>query len=224
MTRIVFVHTSPAAIGPIQQFYSAAAPDLDTTHLLEDGILRFFSALDYERAEERLQALLRVGSEVYDASAAVITCSAVPRETMVRLRKGCGIPVLKIDEPMAEAAVLAARRIAVLVTFAPTMQPTLQLLNSSATAAGQSVDILPYAVSGAYDALLGGRPDEHDRLLLDAAVRAAAGADALVLAQVSMTRAQKAIEDRVSVPVFSSLSTSLEAVRRSLAASQAGAV
>ena len=41
-TKIAFIHTSPAAIGPLMQFYGEAAPDLEITNLLDDGLLRLY--------------------------------------------------------------------------------------------------------------------------------------------------------------------------------------
>ena len=57
----------------------------------------------------------------------------------------------------------------------------------------------------------------HDELFLAAAARLARReVDAVVMAQVSMARLQKEVEQIVRVPVFNSLETSLAAVRAGL--------
>jgi aspartate/glutamate racemase len=216
MTRkIAFVHTSPAAIPPLMQYYGAEAPEFEIANLLEDGVLRMFSAGDYERAERRLGEMIATARDVYGAELAMITCSAVPRGVMDRLKSCARIPLIKIDDPMAAKAVRAGRRIGVAVTFRPTLEPTLRLLEGAARDAGAQVEWVPAVVPGAYDALLAGDAGRHDALLLGAIDEmAAGGVDAIVLAQVSMARVLPKIT--AGVRVFSSLPASLEAVRAAL--------
>ena len=117
--NIAFIHASPAAIPPLMQFYSGAAPDLQITNLLDDGLLRLFAAGSFEVAESRLREMLATARDVYAAELAMLTCSAVPRPVLDRLRALARIPVLKIDEPMARRAVAMGKRIAIstAVTF-----------------------------------------------------------------------------------------------------------
>jgi Asp/Glu/hydantoin racemase len=137
---------------------------------------------------------------------------------MVRtLAEAFPMPVLKIDDPMAQRAVQTGSRIGVAVTFAPTQEPTRRLLTEAAAAAQRKVDLDIEMIPGAYDALLTNDFETHDRLLIEACERLASRhPDALVLAQVSMARAEDRIRQRVGIPVYSSLSTSLEALRKLL--------
>jgi len=212
----VFIHTSPAAIGPLKTFYGAQAPELQVVNLLDDGILGMLAAGDYRKAQERLLALIATGRDAYGAEAALLTCSAVPRSTMDQLRSLAGIPVLKIDDPMADAAVRAGRRIGVIYTFAPTRTPTETLLQEAAMAAGTTCDFTFALVEGAYEALLSGRSAEHDELVLRAADGLGPVTDALVLAQVSMAHLGPGIHSRTAKPVITSLATSLSAMREAL--------
>jgi len=215
--RVVFIHTSPAAIAPLMQFYGEAAPELEITNLLDDGLLRFFAAQRMEDAQRRLAEMIRTAREVYDAELAMITCSAVPGAMLRRLRGAAGFPVLKIDDPMARLAARAGRKIGVAVTFPPTLETTTKLLNGVAAEAGVAIEILPEVAPEAYQALLAGDHQRHDDLLLAAIERLAEQrVDAIVLAQVSMARILPRLEGRVSVPVLSSLDTSLAAIRETL--------
>jgi aspartate/glutamate racemase len=214
MSRLAFIHTSPAAIAPLMQFYGAEAPEMEITNLLDDGLLRLLKAGDRRAAEARLSDMLRTAREVYGAEGAMLTCSAVPAAILDRLRACAGIPIVKIDEAMARRAVESGPRIGVAVTFAPTVEPTRRLL-LDAGAKDIAVEIAP----GAYDALLGGNAELHDKLLLQTVEHlAAAGANVIVLAQVSMARVLDRARARVTVPVLSSLETSLAAVRDALGA------
>jgi Asp/Glu/hydantoin racemase len=137
---------------------------------------------------------------------------------MTHLERQSRIPLLKIDNPMAEEAVRAGRRLGVVMSFRPTQEPTTRLLLDAAARAGIELQLTNGLVPEAYDALLGGRADEHDRLLLAKIDELAAnGVDGIVLAQVSMARLLPKLQGRVGVPVFSSLPSSLKRIREALA-------
>lgn len=215
--RVAFIHTSPAAIGPLMQFYTEAAPELEITNLLDDGLLRLLAARNLPTAQERLTEMVTVASSTYGAEAAMVTCSSVSKEMVEKLSARFALPILKIDYPMARAAVLAGSRIGVAATFPPTLGPTCKLLIEAAQEAGAAVEIVQEVVPEAYDSLLSGDAERHDELLLAAVERLEKQAvAAIVLAQVSMARILPRLEGRLSVPVLSSLHTSLEAIRGAL--------
>jgi Asp/Glu/hydantoin racemase len=215
--QIAFIHTSPAAIAPLAQFYGEAAPELEVTNLLDDGVLRFFRLCDERAAEERLVELLKIARRAYRAEAALVTCSAVSGEMRERLRRAFDFPVLKIDDPMARRAVMAGGRIGVAVTFPPTIEATSKLLREAATEAGRSVEIITEVAPEAYQALLAGDHQRHDELLLALINRLdGQNVDAIVLAQVSMARVFPQLSARLKARTLTSLHTSLEAVRQAL--------
>jgi len=213
--RVAFLHTSPAAVGPLMQYYNTAAPEFEVWNILEDGILKFFSAGDYTSAEARLATMVSAARSSYGAEAVMVTCSAVPLDLLGRLRTTAGVPLFKIDDPMARAAVQAGSRIGVAVTFPPTLGPTTKLLEQSAADQGRTLDVVARVIPGAYDALLGGDTARHDELLIGGVEDLAReGVEAVVLAQVSMARVLPQLDGRLSVPVFSSLTSSLGELRR----------
>ncbi len=217
MPKVSFLHASPAALPPLAQFYRKAAPELEITNLLDDGLLRLFAAGDWTTVERRLEEMLLTARDTYAAEAVLLTCSAVPRDMLARLREGAGVPVLKIDESLARAAVRAGRRIGVVVTFPPTLEINRALLEEAAAETGNAIEILPRLVPEAYQALLAGDAASHDRRILAAVEELAReGVEVVVLAQVSMARVLPQLEGRVAVPVLSSLETSLAALRELL--------
>jgi aspartate/glutamate racemase len=214
---VAFVHTSPAAIGPLMKFYSEAAPDLEITNLLDDGLLRLLAAGDEGKARDRLEDMIGVASDTYGAELAMVTCSSVSKEMLEELSAGFAFPILKIDLPMARRAVQAGRKIGVAVTFPPTLGPTCRLLEEAGAEADGAIEIIKEVVPDAYAALLAGDDARHDELLLAAVGRLEQqGVAAIVLAQVSMGRILPWLEGRFSVPVLSSLNTSLDAIRAAL--------
>ena len=212
--KVAFVHTSPAAVGPLMQFYTEAAPEFEITNLLEDGLLRLLAAGDLDTAQARLADMVRVAAEVYGAEAAMVTCSSVSKEMVQAIAGGFALPVLKIDYPMARRAVGKGRTVGVAATFPPTLVPTRRLITEAAAEAGAEIEIIEEVAAGAYDALLAGDAERHDELLLEAVSRLEArGVSVVVLAQVSMARVLPKLEGRAGVPVLSSLHTSLEEIR-----------
>ena len=201
------------------QFYSESAPELEITNLLDDGLLRLLAAKNSAVAEARLSDMIKTAGDTYGAELAMITCSSVSREMAVHLGSGFNLPVLKIDYPMARQAVGAGTRIGVAATFPPTIVPTTKLLSEAAAETGASIEIITEVVPEAYTALLANDPGKHDELLLDGIRRLEQQKVAvIVLAQVSMARILPRLNGRMSVPVLSSLHTSLEAIRDALKA------
>lgn len=216
--RLVFLHTSPAAIAPLTGYYKANAPEFEITNLLDDGLLRCFSAADDGAAERRLAELLRYAMRHEGARLAMLTCSAVTRDLVNRLSGSAGIPVLKIDDALARRAVACGPRLGVIVTFPPSQAATERLLRETAEEYGTPVQLRTLVLSEAYDALLNGQADLHDELLIGAVERLRReGVSAVVLSQVSMARILPRIPQS-PVPVLSSLPASLEAIREALAA------
>lgn len=215
--KVAFIHTSPAAISPVMQFYTSAAPEFEITNLLDDGLLRLLAAHELTTTSVRLADMLEAARTTYAVELAMITCSSVPQEMAEQLGANFKLPVLKIDYPMARQAVRAGRRIGVAATFAPTLGPTSQLITRAAAEAGVEVEIIQEATPQAYDALLAGDTARHDELLLALVERLQLKDVAVVvLAQVSMARIMPQVTGRISVPVLTSLHTSLAALRSAL--------
>lgn len=218
--KVAFIHTSPAAIGPLMQFYGEAAPGFEITNLLDDGLLRLLAAKEITVAKERLSDMIKTAIETYEAELAMVTCSSVSREVVEQIGGTLDVPILKIDYPMAREAVRTGKKIGVAATFAPTLIPTCQLINEAATEAGTEIEIIQEISPEAYTALLSGDTATHDERLLAAIEQLEKrGVDVIVLAQVSMARVLPQAIERVPVPVLSSLQTSLEAIRQALSAS-----
>lgn len=204
------IHASPAAIGPIVRHYRQHAPEFALINLLDDGILTYFDRAERSSAHRRIGALVSTARQEYQAAAAIVTCSSSEAEYLCRLQHEMGIPVLKIDEPMARCAAAAGRRILAMVTFEPTVETTRRLL-----LAHGAKEVRVCVVPGAYAALLNGDAAGHDRRVMDA-LETAAGCDCIVLAQVSMAHLRDEAQRRARIPVFSSLETSLAAIRNAL--------
>jgi Asp/Glu/hydantoin racemase len=215
--RIAFIHTSPAAIPPLADYYKKNAPEFEITNVLDDGILRCFAAQDEPAAEARLLALCRHAIDNDGTALALITCSAVKRPLVSRLASSAGIPVLKIDDPLARTALALGPKLGVIVTFAPSKAAAESLLREMAADERMTVDLTTVVIPEAYEALLAGRTVDHDRMLIQAIEPLRESCAAVVLSQVSMARVLPHFDDQSGAPVLSALPLSLQAVRDALA-------
>ena len=132
------------------------------------------------------------------------------------LAKAVSIPVVKIDSRMAEQAVEQGSRIGIVATVATTLNPTERLIQRKAEERGKRVTTSRYLVDKAFDALLAGDSEGHDRLLIDQIQRAMTENDVVVLAQGSMARLVPLISNP-SVPVLASPRSGVEALKEKLA-------
>jgi len=213
MTRIAFLHTGAVVIPPVMELAGTLLPEVGTVNYLDDKIVADLG--DAERAAsvgERLEDLVRA-ARTSGADAVVLTCSSISGYA-AGLSERVGIPVMRIDEAMADEAVAAGQRIAVIATLPTTLGPTSALIAERAALVGASPSIVSEVVDGAFAAVSGGDRPAHDALVRAAIERLAADADVVVLAQASMASA--VIGASTAVPVLTSLEPGITRLRDSL--------
>ncbi|GBF75609.1 Asp/Glu/hydantoin racemase [Paenibacillus sp. 598K] len=217
MDTVVAVYTGQGLAEPLKRQFDELLPEVRLVNIIDDSIIAEVMREGGVTSGVK-RRLMQYYQHAADLGASIIlnTCSSVG-ETASDARAFFDIPLVKIDEQMAAEAVASYRSVAVLATLPTTLQPTLRLLRQQAEQQGRTVQLIDGLAAGAYEALVGGRQDEHDRLLLETAERVAAQADALVLAQGSMARMEAELAQRLGKPVLSSPRRSVIEIRRLLA-------
>lgn len=213
--RIAFLHTGAVNIAPFGALAAEFLPDATVVNYLDDRIVADLG--DDARAgsvPERIDDLVRAAA-AGGADAVMFTCSSIS-ELAAPAAAAAGVPVMRVDEAMADAAVRAGRRIRVLATLPTTCRPTLGLLRERAALAGVEPEFTSEVIEGAFAAVAGGDRSTHDRLVAAAIERGAADADVIVLAQASMASAAEAVS--VDVPVLTSPRLGVERLAATLAA------
>lgn len=156
-------------------------------------------------------------AETAGADAVLVTCSSIGPGVAVA-RQLFDIPVIRIDEAMAETAVRQARTIGVLATLRTTLDPTTALLREKAAEAGREVELVECLCEDAFPAVLAGDTDRHDRILREALINDLDGVDMIVLAQASMARVVSTLAPgELRVPVQSSPELAILRAREILA-------
>ncbi|MCX4392166.1 arylsulfatase [Streptomyces sp. NBC_01767] len=193
---LALLHTSPVHIPVFDALRDAGHPGLALRHLVYEDLLVRARESGPEAVVGDVRALL-AGAVADGARAVLCTCStigAVAEAESVTL----GVPVLRVDRPMAAAA--AARdRVVVLASITGTLAPTLALLAEET--GDRAVDVRTVVVDGAWERFEAGDRDGYLDLVA-AAADAVTDCDVIVLAQASMADAVTRTVTRI--PVLSS--------------------
>ncbi|MEU4165514.1 arylsulfatase [Streptomyces sp. NPDC026665] len=212
---LALLHTSPAHIPVFDALRDADHPGLELRHLVDEELLARARREGPESVAEDVRAYI-AGAVADGARVVLCTCSTIGA---IAERTDAGVPVLRVDRPMAAAAVAAGSRVVVLATVASTLEPTVGLVEEEARRAGRPVETRTALVDGAWALFDAGDVDGCARVVADAA-DAIADADAIVLAQASMTAAEGLVT--TSVPVLSSPRPGLAAAAAVVGASHPG--
>ncbi|HJQ13411.1 MAG TPA: aspartate/glutamate racemase family protein [Anaerolineales bacterium] len=188
MTTLAIIHTTPATIDTMKMLAAEILPVHHLVNFVDDSILPQLGQNGGNLAdvEERLVHYARFAEQV-GADVILEACSSVG-ELASRMRSAVSIPVVRIDEAMAEQAVQRGERLGVAATLRTTLQPTTRLLHAKAQTAGKQVEITPLLIEGAYEKLMAGDREGHDNLLVEKLQELAQAVDVVVLAQASMAR------------------------------------
>jgi Asp/Glu/hydantoin racemase len=194
VSTIGFISTVLSLPATFTELAQELVPEADVFHVVDETLL------GVTRREGRLTATTRRRVFGYIESAAdagadlvVVTCSSIG-PAVDDSHNFLDVPVLRIDQPMADEAVRLGSRIGVVATLSTTLEPTADLVRRRASAAGKDVEVVTYLCEGAFGS------DRHDELVRDGIAAAAADSDVVVLAQASMAR----VAGETAVPVLSS--------------------
>ena len=202
---LTLIHTSPVLTPVFAALCKQHLPGVTIFHMVDESLIRDTIAHQQLRrlTIRRLIGMIE-SAEAAGATAVMVTCSSIgPAAALAQ--KLFDIPVFRIDDAMAEKAVAVGRRIGVLATLRTTLDPTMALLADKAAAADRSVEIAEGLCAKAFDAVLSGDTETHDRIVSDALLEMASKVDVIVLAQASMARVLNNLPPgSVSIPVLSS--------------------
>lgn len=216
--RICLIHTAPLMVQVFTPLCRERLPEVKVTQIINESMIKdtIEAGCVREPTIDALQtfaeASFKLGMELV-----MVTCSSIgPAVDIIqgRFQK----PVLRVDEPMAEAAVARGTRIGVAATLRTTLEPTAALLLRKAQEAGKPVQLVECLCEGAFDAVIAGDAETHDALVSKAMIERLADVDVIVLAQASMARvAERLPPGAISAPVLSSPALAMDYLKERLA-------
>jgi Asp/Glu/hydantoin racemase len=199
------IHTSATLVPVFQQLCSQYLPQVKVFNIVDDSLIKNVISCGELTPTNARRVVNYVGSaEVAGADFILVTCSSIGAavEAAAELTN---VPVLRVDQPMADQAVRTGKRIGVVATLSTTLQPTSDLVKRRAAVAGKEIELQTVLCEGAFDALMSGDAATHDAMVAKALRELSAKTDVIVLAQASMARVADGLapEDK-KVPILAS--------------------
>ncbi len=213
--RIGFLHTAEAHVATFDRVVAQADAPVETTHLVDEDLLRKARSLgvNHEAVRTAVGAAL---AQLVDDGAGVVVCTCSTIAAIVESAEGIGVPVLRVDRPMAASAVASAERIAVVAALESTLEPTAALLTDECERQHRWPVITLSPCLSAWDFWEAGDVDGYCRAVAEHVNALDVSFDVVVLAQASMLGAVQVIGDRPGRSVLASPSSAVTAALRSV--------
>lgn len=194
---LAIIHTTPVTIEPLKQLANEILPEISIINFMDDSILPQLAQNggNINDVAERWVQYAKYAEQM-GADIILNACSSVG-EVVELARNEMTVPIVRIDEAMAEEAIKRGNKIGVIATLSTTMNPTLKLLNDTAKKLEKKVDFLPDLAEEAYKLLISGDQKGHDALLVEHMSNLSEQTDSVVLAQASMARAVPLLEKKI---------------------------
>lgn len=220
--RIALIHALAQSQPPVLASFASLWPEAEPFSLLDDSLAPDLAAngqLD-PAMMDRFLALARyaagTGPQGNATAGILFTCSAFG-PAIERVQRELALPVLKPNEAAFERALELGRRIGLVVTFPSALPPMMTEFESMARARGVRLELQAKIASGALEALVAGKPDQHDALIAETA-QSLGDVDAIVLGQFSMARAAPLVATRTGRAVLTTPDAAVTKLRAMVAA------
>lgn len=199
------VHTSATLVPVFAQLCAAKLPGVNVFNIADDSLVKgIIASGSLTPTIARRVAGYLESAELAGADYIMVTCSSIG-PAVEAAAKLIGVPVLRVDQPMADQAVAAGHKIGVIATLRTTLEPTADLIAHRAALAGRPVEIVARLCDGAFEALMSGDAARHDTLVTAALQELRLQVDVVVLAQASMARVVQSLPaGSLVVPVLAS--------------------
>jgi Asp/Glu/hydantoin racemase len=219
-SHLALVHTVAGLVPTFEELVRRHLSGWTTFNLVDESLLR------NTIREGRLTAstMRRVARHIWSAAEAgadaiLVTCSSIGA-AVDAARPFTDVPLVRVDEGMADQASDIGSRVGVIATLVTTLEPTRELVERMAAAKKRDVTVVAQVCEGAFDRLSAGDRERHDLLVAEGIERLAGEVDVVVLAQASMARAIDGERgSHIRVPVLSSPESGVLRLKRYLSPS-----
>ncbi len=185
--------------NPHVKAYADEVGDLTVYNIMDDSLLR--ATLDdggmTATTASRMLHYAKAAQES-GADGIIVTCTSVNQATKY-IRPLLNIPILNIEEPVAEMAVAAGKKIGILATLPSSPVAIERVMREKAAEQGKEIEVVVRVAEGAFDVLCAGDRDKHDEMVCQALYQLAQEVDCIAFAQISMSLLK---HEEVAVPLF----------------------
>jgi Asp/Glu/hydantoin racemase len=205
------IHTSATLVPVFAELCAKYLPGIKTFNIVDDSLIKNTIACG-ELTKSTAARVVSYAASAKEAGADFIlyTCSSIGPAVEIAASLN-DIPVLRVDQPMADVAVATGKRIGVIATLSTTLEPTSDLVRRRAIVAGKEIELTSVLCEGAFEALMNGDAATHDAKVCEALKQLSKEVDVILLAQASMARVVDSLnEEDKRVPILASPITAIE--------------
>ncbi len=202
--QICVIGTSMSNYADFKRMFKELDPTIRISYIADDSLIEDLLA-NQGPTPSTIKRLCNYAQMAEEMGACLIVnqCSTVSEVSDI-YGKLIKIPVLKVDQAMAEKAVSMGSNIAMITTNTTTVGPSRRLIESCAKAAGKEVKVTEFILAHAMEALFCGDVESHNRQLREAIENCDGKFDVIVLAQGSMIAIMPEVQ-HVKTPVLTSI-------------------
>lgn len=185
--------------NPFGKPFAEANPDYEVYNIMDDSLLP--DTRKYDGMTPTIASRMMNYAKAAQASGAdgiIVTCTSVNQATKM-IRPLLNIPIINIEEPVAEMAAKSGKRIGVLATLPTSPVAIARVIQEKAAEMGKDVEIVTAVADGAFDVLCAGDREKHDQMICDKLYQLAKEVDCIAFAQISMSLLK---HDAVDIPIF----------------------
>jgi len=164
---IAIVQTSAVSSAELKALCEEIMPEVTVYQIIDDSLIKEVNANGgptvgvRRRMYQYYQQAASLGVDVI-----LNQCSSVG-EVADQIKPFVDVPVVKIDEAMAEKAVSLGKKIAVVATVPTTVGPSVRLVEQKAREAGKEIEIETHLVKDAMMILIEkGDVETHNKMVL----------------------------------------------------------
>jgi Asp/Glu/hydantoin racemase len=204
------IHTSATLIPVFNELCKSYLPEVRCFNLVDDALVGdIMRAGSIQPGIRRRVASYLMAGEQAGADQLLVTCSSIG-PAVEWASSSVSVPVMRVDQPMADQAIGIGHQIGVVATLPTTLNPTLDLIERRSARVYAQTKVRDVLVEGAFDALMAQDPELHDRLVGEALIQLSKQVDVIVLAQASMARVIPSIKGTIATtPILSSPETAI---------------
>ncbi len=203
--RLGYIHTVAGLAATFKALSDELLPGIDLFHVVDESLLQNTIRAN-QLTPQTMRRLLQlvISAEEAGADLVMVTCSSMG-PAVEASRPFASIPVLRVDEPMAELAIQSGTTIGVAATLQTTLKPTADLIANVAARQGKSVQVVSKLCEGAFQAVVSGDATRHDQLVSAGLQELVPQVEVVVLAQASMARVVENLPPETRrIPILSS--------------------
>ena len=211
--QIGLLHTVGFLADMFRKLFNETIPDVKNFHIVDEGILKQLMENDgltpgiVRRVAIQANLMMEIGVDLI-----LFTCSSTS-PAVDTVRNLVDIPIMKIDDPLADKALELGEKIGVITTAKTTLKPSVDLIHSRADEKGRTIEIFSTLETEAFKARLNGNISEHDRIVKEAIEKLSEQCDVVILAQASMAHIVEQFQSNYDIPILASPKLCMSAIK-----------